>query len=375
MDLNELLTGESRRHRWWERPGLTARQERWFRTGTRALLILFVAGWSWAVALSLRADAAPPLTGRVTTNPFARDAPPEAAFLLDAALRPFVERGLGESGEVYIIVPELGDTVRIPEGLPPDVEVAFQEADTEEVVAAEVGPGGTVSPPPRPGAWNVLLSVRGAARTMPGVSILTMVPLTERQGGRIGSYVIGEWPTERRPRAGFEPPRGLVRVTAENVNLPVSRHFKLGDFLTKGQVDVWPKYVAISPRLLDKLELTIQELEAMGHPVENVGVISGFRTPHYNVGGGDPRGRGALSRHMYGDAMDFYIDNERNGRMDDLNGDGRVDVEDARIIARAAEAVERKYPHLIGGIGIYRPNPGAHAGFVHLDTRGFRARW
>jgi hypothetical protein len=77
---------------------------------------------------------------------------------------------------------------------------------------------------------------------------------------------------------------------------------------------------------------------------------------------------------MYGDAMDFFVDNDRNGRMDDLNGDGRVDTGDGRVIVRAAERVEREHPRLVGGIGLYAPT-GAHAGFVHLDTRGYRARW
>jgi hypothetical protein len=52
-----------------------------------------------------------------------------------------------------------------------------------------------------------------------------------------------------------------------------------------------------------------------------------------------------------------------------------VDVADARIIAEAAERVERAHPNLIGGIGVYTPVRGAHCGFVHLDTRGWRARW
>ena len=72
--------------------------------------------------------------------------------------------------------------------------------------------------------------------------------------------------------------------------------------------------------------------------------------------------------------MDFYLDNDGNGSMDDLNGDGRVDVADARVLAAAADAVEKQNPELVGGIGIYRPT-GAHNGFVHLDTRGYRARW
>jgi hypothetical protein len=77
---------------------------------------------------------------------------------------------------------------------------------------------------------------------------------------------------------------------------------------------------------------------------------------------------------MYGDAMDIAVDNDGNGRMDDLNGDGQVTVADAHIIGEAADRVERAHPELVGGIGIYAPT-GAHSGFVHIDTRGYRARW
>jgi uncharacterized protein YcbK (DUF882 family) len=154
----------------------------------------------------------------------------------------------------------------------------------------------------------------------------------------------------------------------------VSEHFQLRDFLTKGQTNVWPKYVALSPQLLDKLELTVQELEKSGYDVKDVGVISGFRTPSYNEAGGETKGRGALSRHMYGDAMDIFIDSNGDGRMDDLNRDGRVDFNDAKVLGAAADRVEKAHPSLIGGIGIYR-STGAHSGFVHIDTRGFRARW
>lgn len=165
-----------------------------------------------------------------------------------------------------------------------------------------------------------------------------------------------------------------MKVTRENMNLWVSEHIQLKDFLTKGQTEVWPKYVALQPKVLDKVELTLQELEKMGHPVKNIFVVSAFRTPDYNAGGGNTAGRGALSRHMYGDAVDFCIDNDGDGRMDDLNGDGRVTVADGRVIGEAAERVEKAHPEMIGGIGIYTPT-GAHSGFVHLDTRGFRARW
>jgi hypothetical protein len=60
--------------------------------------------------------------------------------------------------------------------------------------------------------------------------------------------------------------------------------------------------------------------------------------------------------------------------MDDLNGDGRVTTADARFLAQVAEQVEKKHPELIGGVGVYSAT-GAHGPFVHIDVRGYPARW
>jgi hypothetical protein len=60
--------------------------------------------------------------------------------------------------------------------------------------------------------------------------------------------------------------------------------------------------------------------------------------------------------------------------MDDLNGDGRVDHRDARVIVESVERVERRHPRYAGGAGVYRAN-SAHGPFAHVDVRGWRARW
>ena len=52
----------------------------------------------------------------------------------------------------------------------------------------------------------------------------------------------------------YAPPEAFIEVTPENRDLPVSRHLTLAQFITKDQFSVWPKYVALDPRLLDKLE-------------------------------------------------------------------------------------------------------------------------
>lgn len=353
-----------------ERAGLTAPQERWFNIISTLLVIFFVVGWSYALARTIRTgESSPILSGTVTANPLSPEAGPQAAYLLDAAVRAFAtEEFRGASGAVRVIVKEPDDTLAAPDSLPAGAEVRIGASPTDT---------GTTAAPRTPGVWNVLVAMRGAVRSVPDLAVLTLVPLSEKRQGRIGSYNIGNWPYERggKPRSSaYAPPRGLVRVTPENLDLQVSEHFRLRDFVTKGQQNVWPKYVALSPRLLDKLELTIQELNASGVPVQHVGTISGFRTPSYNAGGGDTSGRGALSRHMYGDAMDWFVDNDRDGSMDDLNGDGRINKEDGRVIGLAAERVEKKHPDLVGGIGLYAPT-GAHNGFVHIDTRGYRARW
>ncbi len=360
----------------WERTHLSPTLERRFNRATTVLLAVFAIGWAYAIATAVREGRPASLVARVTTNPLSTTAPPEAAFLTDALVRQLVpvDEYRGASGEVRVVIQEPGAPPAIPaEELPGDADILYVPEGTPGVPADTTV---ATEEPPRPGIWNVVVRMRGAVRQVPDLNVITLVPLTEARGGRIGRYQIGEWPrgVGGARAAAYAPPKGLVEVTPENMDLQVSRHFRLRDFLTKGQENVWPKYVVISPRLLDKLELTIQELEAMGHPIENVFVVSGFRHPHYNIHGGDPRGRGALSRHMYGDASDIAIDNDGNGRMDDLNGDGRVDERDARVVAEAAERVERRHPHLIGGIGIYKPT-GAHSGMVHLDTRGWRSRW
>jgi hypothetical protein len=38
------------------------------------------------------------------------------------------------------------------------------------------------------------------------------------------------------------------------------------------------------------------------------------------------------------------------------------------------DRVERAHPTLVGGAGVY-PATSAHGPFIHIDTRGYRARW
>ena len=159
----------------------------------------------------------------------------------------------------------------------------------------------------------------------PMLTYLRQRPFSEKVNGRIGQYLIGFWPGEKRrvTSVAYANPSGFFEVTRENQDTYVSEHFRLRDFLTKDQAATWPKYLVLRVDLVDKLELVIQDLQARGLDVRHMQVMSGFRTPHYN--GPGEGGRSGMSRHMYGDAADVFVDNDRNGRMDDLNRDGRVD--------------------------------------------------
>lgn len=207
------------------------------------------------------------------------------------------------------------------------------------------------------------------------LSLITLLPFADKVNGRVGDYHIGRFPAEKHRirSAAYENPDGFIEVTLENKDTPVSEHFRLADFLTHDQKDVWPKYLVLREALIDKLELVLVELQRRGIDAQRLTVVSGFRTPQYNQNGVG-RGRARDSRHQYGDAADILVDNDHNGRLDDLNHDGKVNSKDMRILAEAVESVERQYPELIGGMGVYRATRG-RSPFVHVDVRGVRARW
>jgi hypothetical protein len=205
-------------------------------------------------------------------------------------------------------------------------------------------------------------------------SFITLLPWREKRGAYVGPYHMGWWPAERTiVAANYENPVGFIEVTPDNQSTRVSEHFRLRDFVTHDQDTVWPKYVVLREALLDKLELVLQTMEAQGTPTHNVRILSGFRAPYYNAGL-VAEGAARASRHQFGDASDIVIDNDHDGRMDDLNHDGHVDFQDTEVILRAVERVERTYPELVGGLGLYA-GMGPSGPFAHIDVRGSRARW
>jgi len=364
--------------RWWSRPGVTARGERVLDVAGGVVLFAFAVGWVWSIAgvreLGATARSKRDMTPVTSTvaSALTHVSAPTAAYLTDAALTALVDRMFtsqrGASGKLRAAI-EPSPAPLSPDTLPPGGRIQYTQ-------------GGPAAPAPKgSGVWSVLLAIGNAVRPVANFNVIAMLPFSVKRNGRVGLYYVGTWPSERgkvgsakAPSWTYANPAGFIEVTPQNADTPVSDHFKLRDFLTHDQPNVWPKYLVLQPRLIDKLELVLTDLEAHGFDVHGVRVMSGFRTPQYNYTGGNTAGRANLSRHMYGDASDVYIDNDGDGQMDDLNHDGKISVDDARVILEAVDRVDAAHPELVGGAGVYTAAAG-HGPFIHIDTRGYRARW
>ncbi|MEZ5558073.1 MAG: D-Ala-D-Ala carboxypeptidase family metallohydrolase [Pseudomonadales bacterium] len=204
------------------------------------------------------------------------------------------------------------------------------------------------------------------------LNLFVMFSTADNAFGMLNGYRIGSYPREPlRGLAIYEAPQAFVEVTAENAAVPVSPNFTLGQFVCK-QGNGYPKYLVLRPELLQKLEVVLGELRSVNDRVPGLTVMSGYRTPEYNRA----IGNGQYSRHIWGGAADVFVDADRNGVMDDLNGDGKVSRADSAWLAGFVDDLERKgrFGPMIGGIGVY-DSTASHGPFVHIDARGFRARW
>lgn len=267
--------------------------------------------------------------------------------------------------------------VRLRFSLPGDrVDVPLEMHDAPEALEYEWVPIGSLTPvdsarslispmraPQRPGFYRLAVVGPGGRRVVEGVTLAVMVPFGLKRGSSLNGYRIGYYRGERVGKAANSP-AGFLEISADFADLQISEHLNVSDFLTRDGQTTWPRYAAVDPRLLDKLELVFAELASSpdaiaGSPVD-FEVHSGFRTPRHNRAVTRSAGD---SRHQYGDAADIAID---------ANRDGRIDARDVRLIALAVEAVERAHPDLVGGLGQYTRNGSPYA---HIDTRGTRVRW
>ena len=214
--------------------------------------------------------------------------------------------------------------------------------------------------------------VRAGGRDLT-LTLVSVVPYDRMQNGKLDGYRVGEY--EKTPLRGldtYEVPKGFIRLTNENAALRVSDHYSMKDFQCK--LDGTSKFLLLRPEALVKLEILQHELEAKhGVKFSRFTIMSGYRTPYYNARIGNET---SYSRHLYGDAMDIYIDDNGDGNMDDVNRDGRIDTGDARFLLRVAEEIDNssEWNWLKGGAGVYHAN-SAHGPYIHVDVRGYVARW
>lgn len=206
------------------------------------------------------------------------------------------------------------------------------------------------------------------------LNVFILTPFRNGVQDNIEGYRIGRYAMEPfRALNAYRAPQGFINMAHAPAGLQVSPRFTIEQFLCKQQPGHDPVFLLLRAEMLAKLELLLDAANANGWPAKTFHIMSAFRTPYYNRAIGNDTDS---SRHLYGGAADIWIDEDGDGQMDDLNRDGRINKDDARALAKLAESVAKQNPKtwLPGGIGIYRAN-SAHGPFVHIDARGYTARW
>jgi len=273
----------------------------------------------------------------------------------------------GQSGNVKVRFALPGRDVEFPVNVPSANDSLLYTwvpvGDSGEVAPMRPLTAGPTIAPARPGFYHLALSHGAEHQILPEPLLAVMMPFDQKIAGRLNGYRIGTYLAERFGREDREHPPGFLEVRQADLDLQVTRHLRLAAFVTHDeQRDVWPKYVALNPKLLDKLELVFAELGGNVRAQLAVDIHSGFRTPLHNAR--VPRAA-SDSRHQYGDAADIAVD---------ADGDGRITMTDALLVTLAVERVEDAHPELMGGLGLYTsrryPSP-----YVHIDARGTRKRW
>lgn len=274
----------------------------------------------------------------------------------------------GTSGEVLLKFSMPGREVEYPLAVHGDPAMLSYEwirlgAGTASTAARPLR-GDKVVSPTAAGFYQLRLVRGDVRRIVDGLTLAVLVPFDRKEGGMLNGYRIGTYLGERLS-GRRTPPEGFLEITQSDLDLQITKHLKVSDFLTHDSQDVWPKYAAVSPRLLDKLELVIAEISSWrGSDISvamDMDVHSGFRSPDHNR---QVRRAARDSQHQYGDAADVTID---------ANGDGRISVMDSKMVGLAVEIVELKHPELVGGLGLYTSRRSGS--YVHIDARGQRVRW
>jgi hypothetical protein len=324
------------------------------------------AGLGIAAAVAFAATDSP-------TDLMAGSGPVEARVVNTASalvVRP-ADAAFGASGELRMRYARAGDAVDFPLAVRGDTRgltyqwVRMRDTEAGDVERPLVAARALLTPL-TPGFYRLVLS-RGGTKQLIGEPVLAvMMPFELKFGSYLNGYRIGHYPAEWIGSGEKEKPAGFVEVRGpEDLDLKLSKHLRLRDFLTHDDQATWPRYIALNQRIVDKIELVLAEIGRRRGDDElriQVRVHSGFRTPAHNSA---VEGAARDSRHLYGDAADVAVD---------ADGDGRFTLIDAYNVERAVDWIEKTHPELVGGMGVYS-SPRFATPYVHIDTRGERVRW
>ena len=382
---------------------------------------------------AIRPVAVPALPEIQPTQPPMKPLPPIPQERLDGGYGLGIEVDLDHPPAELVVLPNrepLGITVTV-ERPPAPVEGFIEQrssikwnADAGRIQAAvplgSSADGQAVFHPPQ-GSHCVTLEVRlevslrrvvddGREQTAKVIregmfQVLTPVGVGAYDAGMIDGFSIGEyldpfdpqlddrfrveaeWPIKHPDR--YQVPTYFYKASRAINPLRISPNVRLGLFvvdfpwMSLGET----QYIALDLNLVRKLEDLIALMRAEGRQITTFEPIYGFRPPSFNIGKilDEPETtlKKPFSMHQYGRAVDFIIDEDGDGRLDDLNGDGVVDVRDAAVIMEYVNRLDRQYRadgrmEMVGGAGLYESNDFLervrHMGqtpYIHVDTRGF----
>ncbi len=185
----------------------------------------------------------------------------------------------------------------------------------------------------------------------------------------------------------YQKPKKFYEISPETWDKTIYRDYELWEFDLDPRFTghEMPRYIALTPQALKKIGLLEDRMNADGVAVTKFNLIYGFRSPKYNLtswrADGEDSLKSPFSMHMYGKAVDFIVDEDEDFVLDDLNGDGKTDVNDAYVLSDYVGKMDKdlleEKSDLMGARFVYYHHDfhqrGAYAQtpYVHMDVRNY----
>ncbi|HUT54171.1 MAG TPA: hypothetical protein VM658_12345 [bacterium] len=228
-----------------------------------------------------------------------------------------------------------------------------------------------------PGPGLGVKAAKKSANKSITVACLVGYPSSMLRGGFLNGFELGEYPDWRDKQNPelYRPPAYFYYLDNDVLGRFISTHLRLGDLGYDGRAPL-PQYFTLDYDLVRKLEVIQDELALSGLPSRFQFIGGGFISPKSNkLRTRRVSAAADLSRHMWGEAVDFIIDESpRDEIMDDMNGDGVIDVRDALVVRDIITELEQSGRVEPGGVGVYAPPRNSQIQ-LHVDVRGFPTRW